>query len=215
MKNGLSIRLSIKELMDKRQRIRLISGMAKRQFIVNEEEQNELRRAAGQTQDSRELRRLQAVRLYGSGDAVSEIVQISGCTWRALMDWCAAYRAAGSGGLKSTWQGENALKLSRDQRADLKRRLEAYRPDHVMARELRISQGQFWTISDLRSVVQRGYEVSYACRDSYVTLLHECRYRQQQTERVYRSQPDQRGVTDFEARLEKSDRLCPAICPRR
>jgi hypothetical protein len=40
-------------------------------------------------------------------------------------------------------------------------------------------------------------------RDSYVTLLHECRYSQQQTERVYRSQPDQRVVTDFEARLEK------------
>jgi transposase len=62
--------------------------MAKRQFILNEEEQNELRRAAGQTQDSRELRRLQAVRLYGSGYAVSEIVQITGCSWRALLDWC-------------------------------------------------------------------------------------------------------------------------------
>jgi hypothetical protein len=36
-----------------------------------------------------------------------------------------------------------------------------------------------------------------------VTLLHACRYSPQQTERVYRSQPDQRVVADFEALLEK------------
>ncbi|SRR5713226_9162294 len=177
--------------------------MAKRQFILSEEEQNELRRAEGQTQDTHELKRLQAVRLYGSGYAVSEIAQMTGGSWRALMDWCAAYRADGPVGLKSKWQGENALKLSREQRADLNRRLDAYRPDQVIAPELRISQGQFWTVSDLRIVVQRWYAVSYACRDSYVTLLHECRYSQQQTERVYRSQTDQRVVADFEALLEK------------
>lgn len=177
--------------------------MAKREFILNAEEQNELRRVEGQTHHTRELRRLQAVRLYGSGYAVSEIVQITGCSWRALMDWCAAYRAEGTGGLKSKWQGENALKLSRDQRADLKKRLDTYRPDQVIAPEVRISQGQFWTVSDLRIVVERWYEVSYGCRDSYVRLLHESRYSQQQTERVYRSQPDQRGIADFEAQLEK------------
>ncbi len=177
--------------------------MAKRQFVLDEEEQKELQQAEGQTQDTRELKRLQAVRLYGSGYGVSEIVQITSCSWRALMDWCQAYRADGPDGLKSKWQGENALKLSRDQRADLKRRLDQYRPDQVITPELRISQGQFWTVSDLRVVVQRWYAVSYACRDSYVTLLHECQFSQQQTERVYRSQPDQRVVADFEARLEK------------
>jgi transposase len=134
--------------------------MAKRQFILSEEEQNELQRAEGQTQDPRELKRLQAVRLYGSGYGVSQIVQVTGCRWRAVMDWCAAYRGDGPGGLKSKWPGENALKLSREQRADLKRRLAAYRPDQVIAPELRISQGQFWTISDLRIVVQGWYAVS-------------------------------------------------------
>jgi len=94
-------------------------------------------------------------------------------------------------------------KLSREQRSDLKKRLDAYRPDQVIEPELRISQGQFWTVSDLSLVVERWYAVSYRCRDSYVALLHECRFSQQQTERVYRSQPDVRVVADFEAWLEK------------
>ena len=177
--------------------------MAKRQFVLNDEEQKALRRAEGQTQDARALKRLQAVRLYGSGYAVSEISSITGCSWRAMMDWCRAYRASGVDGLKSKWQGENALKLSREQRADLKKRLDAYRPDQVIAPELRISQGQFWTVSDLSIVVQCWYGVSYRCRDSYVALRHEGQFSQQQTERVYRSQPDQRVVADFEAWLEK------------
>jgi len=177
--------------------------MAKRQFVLDEAEQNALRRAEGQAADVRELKRLQAVRLYGSGSAVSEIVELTGCSWRALMDWCAAYRANGAGGLKSKWQGGNALKLSRAQRADLKTRLDAYRPDQVLETDVRISQGQFWTVSDLKIVVTRWYGVTYGCRDSYVRLLHECRFSQQQTEPVYRSQPDQQTVADFEARLEK------------
>jgi transposase len=177
--------------------------MAKRQFVLDEAEQNELRRAEGQTQDARELKRLQAVRLYGSGHAVSDIVELTGCSWRALMDWCAGYRANGVEGLKSKWQGDNALKLSRAQRADLKARLAAYRPDQVLEAEIRISQGQFWMVSDLRIVVERWYGVTYACRDSYVRLLHECHFSQQQTAPVYRSQPDQQTVADFEAGLEK------------
>lgn len=177
--------------------------MAKRQFVLDEKEQQALRRAEGQTQDVREMKRLQAVRLYGSGYAVSEIKNVTGSSWRALMDWCQAYRVSGADGLKSHWQGENALKLSRAQRADLKNRLDQYRPDQVITPELRISRGQFWTVSDLRIVVQRWYAVSYRCRDSYVALLHECQFSQQQTERVYRSQPDARIVADFEAGLEK------------
>jgi transposase len=177
--------------------------MTKRQFELQEDELKAFRHAEAQTQAPRELKRLQAVRLYGSGYAVSEICDLTGCSWRALMDWCRAYRAEGVAGLKSKWQGENALKLSREQRADLKSRLDQARPDQVIAAEVRISQGQFWTVSDLKIVVQQWYGVSYRCRDSYVALLHACRYSQQQTERVYRSQPAALVVADFEAWLEK------------
>jgi transposase len=177
--------------------------MAKRPFELDEAEQNEVRRGEGQAPDARELKRLQAVRLYGRGQAGSDIIELSGRSWRARLDWCAAYRANGAEGLNSKWQGENALKLSRAQRADLKARLDAYRPDQVLEAEIRISQGQFWMVSHLRVVVKRWYGVTYACRDSYVRLLDDCHFSQQQTEPVYRSQPDQQTVADFEAGQKK------------
>src|SRR6266581_511466 len=120
-----------------------------------------------------------------------------------MMDWCRAYRARGVDGLQSHWQGENALKLSRAQRADLKARVNAYRPDQVLSAELRISQGQFWTVSDLKVVVKHWYGVTYQSATSYQTLFHECCFSQQQTENQYRSRPAELTIADFEAALEK------------
>ena len=105
------------------------------------------------TQDVRELKRLQAVRLYGTGQPVQVVQDLVGCSWRALMDWCRAYRVHGLAGLQSHWQGENALKLTRKQRVDLKVRLDQDRPDQVLIPEMRVSRGEFWTVSDLKTVV--------------------------------------------------------------
>jgi transposase len=177
--------------------------MAKRTFTLSEQEIKAFQRAEDATQDVRELKRLQAVRLYGSGQAVQAIQTMVGCSWRALMDWCYAYRSRGLAGLKSHWQGENALKLTRAQRADLSTRLERYQPDQVLPPDIRVSRGQFWTVSDLKIVVHQWYGVTYQSDTSYRTLLHECRFSQQQTEPQYRSRPNDQIVADFEAELEK------------
>ena len=56
--------------MDKRKRSRIIEGMAKRQFVLEEAAQNELRRAEGQTQTARELKRLRPLSVtFIQGDA--------------------------------------------------------------------------------------------------------------------------------------------------
>ena len=125
------------------------------------------------------------------------------CSDRRIRDWAHKYRQQGLAGLKSQWQGDNALKLSREQRADLKQRVHEYRPDQVIAPDVRISQGQFWTVSDLQIVVKAWYEVEYRTEGSYRRLLHECGLSYQQTEQVYRSRPDAQTVADFEAELEK------------
>jgi transposase len=177
--------------------------MAKRQFQLTDEERQALKQAEQQTRDAYELRRLQAVRLYGSGTATADIQQLVGCSERRIREWAQKYRQHGLAGLKSQWQGENALKLSRQQRADLKQRLEQYRPDQIIAPDIRLSRGQFWTVSDLQIVVKAWYEVEYRTLDSYRTLLHECGWSYQRTEKVYRSQPDAQVVTNFEADLEK------------
>src|SRR5258708_21816671 len=98
---------------------------------------------------------------------------------------------------------ENALKLSREQRADLTEHLQNYRPDQLIGTDVRISQGQFWTVSDLKIVMQAWYHVSYRSDGSYRTLLHESRFSQQQVQTQYRSRPDERVIADFEAALEK------------
>jgi transposase len=86
---------------------------------------------------------------------------------------------------------------------DLKQRVEQYRPDQVIAADIRISQGQFWTVSDLQIAVKTWYGVEYRTADSYRTLLHDCGLSYQRTEKVYRSRPDAQTVADFEAELEK------------
>ena len=177
--------------------------MGTRQFQLTDEEQQAFEQAERQTRDTYELRRMQAVRLYGSGMPTPKIRQVIQCSDRRIREWAQKYRQQGLTGLRSHWQGENALKLSREQRADLKRRLHQYRPDQVLSAEVRVSQGQFWTISDLQIVVKAWYGVEYRALDSYRSLLHECGWSYQHTEKVYRSRPDAQAVADFEAELEK------------
>lgn len=177
--------------------------MAKREFYLNEQERETFQEAERKTRDAYELRRLQAVRLYGSGVATSGIMQVVNCSERIIRKWSQRYNASGLAGLKSQWQGENALKLSRQQRADLKNRLDQYRPDQVITPEIRISRGEFWTVSDLEIVVLQWYGVEYGTKDSYRALLKECRLSYQQSANIYRSRPDAQTIANFEAELEK------------
>ena len=200
--------------MDKSERSRIIECMAKRQFTLNEQEVMLFRQREEVTTDGREVKRLQAVRLYGSGYTVATIADLTGCSWRALMDWCRAYRQAGLAGLRSKWQGENALKLTRQQRRELKERLHTYQPNQVLPAEARLEQGQFWTVSDLKIAVEQWYRVTYQSETSYRRLLHECRFSQQQSENRYRSRPDDLKVADFEAELEKKRPTFSNASPR-
>lgn len=177
--------------------------MGKRQFQLGETEKIAFEQAEQATRDTYELKRLQAVRLYGSGVERRMVEALVGCDERSIRKWAQWYRESGLAGLKSGWQGNNALKLSRAQRADLKRRVHDYRPEQVIAADVRMSRGEFWTVSDLQIVVEQWYGVSYRTLDSYRRLLHECGFSYQHTEKVYRSQPDAQTVADFEAVLEK------------
>ena len=177
--------------------------MAKRQFHLTDEEIKAFERAEGQTRDAYELRRLQAVRLYGSSVLTQDIIDLVQCSDRRIREWAQKYQHRGLDGLKSQWQGDNALKLSREQRVDLKHRVHHYRPDQVIAPDERSSHGQFWTVSDLQIVVKAWYKVEYRTLGSYRRLLHECDLSYQQTEKVYRSRPDAQTVADFETELEK------------
>lgn len=177
--------------------------MAKRQFQLSETEAQQFRRAEQQTRDVHELKRLQAVRLYGSGRPTPEIVSMVGCGESTVRQWAQYYRARGIEALRSHWDGQNANKLTAAQRAELKERLQHTRPDQALAPAGRLSQGQFWTVSDLRLVVEHWYGVVYQDEGSYRNLFHRCGFSYQRTERVYKSRPSAADGVAFEAELEK------------
>jgi transposase len=68
---------------------------------------------------------------------------------------------------------------------------------------MRLSQGEFWTISDGQMAVKRWYGVDYRSDDSYRALLYEAEFNYQRTEGVYRSKPSQLEVAQLEKVLEK------------
>ena len=177
--------------------------MNTRKFSLSESQQQALRQREGATDDVRELKRLQAVRLYGSGKGMSSVVEVIGSSSRSIQRWVRDYQAEGISGLKPGWRGENAKKLSDAQRADIVQRVQQYRPDQVLSAAMRISRGEFWTVSDVQVAVKAWYGVTYRSEDSYRTLLYEAEFSYQRTEGVYRSKPSQVELAAFAGQLEK------------
>jgi transposase len=172
--------------------------MAKRQFKLSEDEIRAFRRQEQQTRDVHELKRLQAVRLYGSGQSIADILKIVDTSESSIRQWAQHYRETGLEALRSKWQGNNAKKLSDVQRRELRERLHQGGPT-----TWQLSPGQFWTVSDLEVAVEHWYGVRYHSQRSYVTLLHGCGFSYQRTEKVYRSRSHERDIADFEVELEK------------
>ena len=177
--------------------------MAKRQFQLTADESAAFRQAEDQTRDVRELKRLQAVRLYGMGETVETIQNLVGCGPVSPGQWAMAYRRGGLAGLRRQWCGGNANKLTAAQRQELAEKLAQSTPEQVIAPEVRVERGAFWTVSDLQIVVAQWYGLTYRSQTSYRTLLDGCGLSYQKVEKVYRSQPGAAQLADFEAVLEK------------
>ena len=69
--------------------------MTKRKFDLNEKQLKEFKQQEQQSQRVAELKRLQAVRLYGSGRSVPDIQEIVGCAEKGV----SKYKQAGISGL--------------------------------------------------------------------------------------------------------------------
>jgi len=180
-------------------------NMAKRTFHLNEKEKNAFRKREAASRETTELKRLQAVRLYGSGRTVADIMDVTGCTESSLRRWVKHYREQGLMGLRTDYstRSQNSSRLTEAQRVDLQQRLHDYRPDQLLTPDIRIASGKFWTVSDLAIAVEQWYGVIYQDRGSYRNLLHHCGFSYQRAERVYKSRPSEAEIAEFEAELEK------------
>lgn len=172
--------------------------MAKRQLELNETQIRQLREAEAKTRDVRELKRLQAIRLYGSGVPLRDIMNLVGAGESTIRQWAMSYQSEGAEGLRSKWASKNASKLTDEQRQQIKERLHTYSPV-----DLHISQRAYWTVSDLRVAINNWFEVVYQDNDSYLHILRQSGFSYQRTTKVYRSRPSEADMAEFEAQLEK------------
>lgn len=180
--------------------------MAKREFHLTEDQLKELKRYEQSNKRVDVAKRLQGIRLYGTGRATRDILEIVACSETSLRDWATLYKKQGIEGLVDHHDvsAQNARKLSQEQEDELKARLHQYEPRHVLGDWT--GEGRFWTVDDVQSVMEMWYGVSYKERKSYRTILHRCGFSYQRSEQVYKSRPSVQDVADFEAELEKKRR---------
>ncbi|CAA9282036.1 MAG: hypothetical protein AVDCRST_MAG93-3259 [uncultured Chloroflexia bacterium] len=177
--------------------------MATRTFTLTEAQRAELRHAYEQCKDGTTRTRFQAVRLYGSAYPLAQVQEITGCSRTSLMDWCRRYRSDGLTGLRDGRRGGNRAKLSPDQRHSVRATLQQYTPRQLFGPAAATVDGQFRTVPDLKQLVESSFGVTWDSPTSYLTLLKECDFSFQRTQKVYKSRRESE-VMVFEEMLEKN-----------
>jgi transposase len=176
--------------------------MAKRQFQLTEKQVKELTHAYQNCKDGLTRTRYQAVRLYGTGYPVKEVMEITGCSQSSLMGWCRIYRIGGIAGLVDKRRGGNRAKLKPAQIEELKARLHQYTPADLFGSTAATADGQFWTVEDLQRATQQWYGVCYQSRTSYYSLFARCDFSRQRPAKAYKSRSEAK-IAEFEEQLEK------------
>ena len=177
--------------------------MARRQFQLTQEQIKDLVQAYLGCKDGPTRIRYQAVRLYGTGYPLQEVLEITGCSRLTLMDWCRKYGAGGPSALTDHRVGGNRAKLSPDQLAQLQARLHCYTPADLFDTTAATADGQFWTIPDLSRAIEHWYGVCYQSPRSYLSCFERCGFSYQRPAKVYQSRKESQ-VAEFEAQLEKN-----------
>lgn len=178
-------------------------GMAKRKFTLNAEAIGQIINGEQETREALELRRLQAVRLYGSGEEMAVVERVSSASRRTIQRWVDSYEARGLAGLKPGWQGGNHRGLSEQQRTVIGVQLRETRPADVLGTAAASGTGAFWTVDSVRMLVETHYGVHYRSVRSYHALLEDSNLSYQRPEGIYRSRPSEAVIADFEANAEK------------
>lgn len=177
--------------------------MARKRFQLSEDEDNALKGAYSVCKDAQTKTRYQAVRLYGTGYAVTEIEAITGCSRASLMEWCRAYRQMGIAGLLDKRRGGNRAKLTPAQVEAVQSQLQRYTPGQLFSAEPCQGDGRFWTVADLAHYLEQAYGVRYQSLTSYRELLARCGFSLQRPGGPYYSHNESQ-VMAFEEELEKN-----------
>lgn len=176
--------------------------MATRHFQLTPEQSSALQTAYLHCQDADTKIRYQAVRLYGTGYPMGQILDITGCSRTSLMDWCRLYRQHGVVGLVDHRRGGNSRKLAPDQIEAIQQTLHRYTPAQRLGQDACFGNGEFWRVADLKRLVEEEYGVLYQSLVSYYTLFDKCGFSSKRPAKQYKSRSEEKAVA-FEEALEK------------
>lgn len=178
--------------------------MHRKRKLLSQEQVNELQVAQDNSPDGASAMRFQAVRLYGTGYSVEEIMAICRCSRPSLLEWNRKYHQGGIAALLDQRQGGNRALLGNDELERLQSTLHQYRPNQLFAPGEYERDGRFWAVSTLAQLVEREYGVRYKQPCSYRILFDKCEFSYQRAAHHYLSRREQR-VIEFEETLEKNN----------
>lgn len=187
--------------------------MKTRPFRLSDQQANALQAAYLHCRDADTKTRYQALRLYGLGYPVAQIIDICACTCRSLLRWGKAYREGGLAALLDHRHGGNRARLKSDQIEAVQNQLHRYTPAQLLGGDACTGDGQFWTVSELALLLERDYGVTYQSPTSYRTLLARCDFSYQRPAKQYKSHSELK-VLDFEQALEKKSSTSLRTPPR-
>jgi transposase len=176
--------------------------MSTRNFCLTDVEANRLQAAYLHCDQADTKIRFQAVRLYGMGYKVAQILDICGCSQRSLVNWIRTYKAHGLTSLVDHRAGGNRARLKPEQIETVQNQLHRYSPAQLLGRDNCVGGGQFWTVPDLAYLLERDYGVRYQSTTSYRTLLEKCDFSYQRPAKQYKSHSESK-LMQFEEALEK------------
>ncbi len=172
--------------------------MDTRHLNLSDDARRALEQAELVSKDVEERRHLQAVRLFGTGEALATIVRVVQASERTIGRWVKRYREEGLAGLARRAQPGNHRRLSQAEWNAVVTVVKDATPTG-----LGLSERQYWTVSDVARLVKDRYGVTYVGRSRYHAMLHAAGLSYQRATKVYRHQPNAATISDWEADAEK------------
>ena len=172
--------------------------MDTRHFKLTDDARRELEQAELASRDVEERRHMQAVRLFGTGEALESIRRVAQVSERTIGRWVKRYQDDGLAGLERGAQPGNHRKLSKEEWAAVVQVLQDATPSTVG-----LSSRAHWTVADTAQLVKERYGVEYVGRSRYHALLHAAGLSFQRATKVYRHQPSAAVISGWEADAEK------------
>lgn len=116
--------------------------------------------------DIKIVHRAHVVALYLSGKCIREIAEVTFRKESTVSRWVTKYKKQGIGSIfPGYYQNQNAAKLTREQKEEVKQLLEEGPPPEG-----------FWSLGSLRSYISARFDIQYQSDQSYYGLLQFCNY---------------------------------------